>query len=306
MATASIKPASQDSPLLDAGKKALEHVSKQAGWLPLFACIWVAVHKYNVRLPPRFNAGDTSYELLRIADEWTIPFATLMLFLLGDVLDKAVFKKRMADGTTKNRWPDTYFNLRRQALREDLNFGDGSYGAAMGVVNASLTWPFRIVSSNEFAKFLRSVVIPALVFGGYQLWIRGARVSLALEFGGFITAFAFLWQSDTPDNKRLRRTLLASAWAAFGTCAILMLVPRPQWPALLLLISAAMSLFGYLWLKHLHICWVYEAANYIKEQNQSGAKPRYVVSRLVADGAREVRLVFWDGKLVGSSMSPHC
>ena len=83
-----------------------------------------------------------------------------------------------------------------------------------------------------------------------------------------------------------------------------MLPTRPQWPALLFLISAALSLFGYLLLKHFHIRLVYQAAKYIKEQNQCGAKAKYVVSGLAADSGREVRLVFWDGKFVGSAMAP--
>jgi hypothetical protein len=209
----------------------------------------------------------------------------------------------MEDSTIKNRWPDRHFSEERNKALDALKFGTGSYGAAMGVVSAALEWPFRIVASNEFAKFLRSLVLPALFIAGWQLWSEHAIAALTLEVIGAGTSVAFLKMRDPGSVASRRSALLLIAGTAFGLCAVIA-ARKGHEQTLLLLAVSALSLSGYLCLKHLHMSLVYEAAKDIKEKNNnSGPKPKYVEIELPDKFDRKVCLVFWDGKLVGSAMA---
>ena len=300
-----------ESPLGLAGKKLLEHAEKQAGWLPLLGCVWLAVRKYDVRLPERLS-------WVHVPDEWTIPFVTLALFLLGDALDKAVFKKRVPKldgkaGETKLtiRWPDSWPHARWNAARGDvekepLKLGSGSYSAAMGVVEESMHLPLWIVGTNELAKFLRSLVIPALVVAGWLLFRRGAFGALALEIVGVITAAMFVQRTDATTGTRTwwqrlqdpRFDLLVLTASAFALCVAITLFTGAGWPLLLLGVAAA-SLLGYLYLKHWHVCLVYEAA----VRRARDHADEFTAVDLRDQHGRAVRLVLWDGKFVGSAMT---
>lgn len=107
-----------------------------------------------------------------LSDELWAGVLTLVLFLLGDALDKSIYKP------LEDRLAPEALRTARKAAQSTLQIHDGIYDVAKAVAMAAGSFQrFSIQFLNETAKFLRSLVLPALVVG-VSLAATGDRKSV--------------------------------------------------------------------------------------------------------------------------------
>jgi hypothetical protein len=145
-----------------------KNVKEAPGWLPLIIACYLAMPFVAERYTPSFAIYADKYA------EVIGPFLALVLYVLGDALDQAVFP-----GTKKGR-PKGWQWLAPPALkkkqcgaRRALLLNTGFYAVSKSVVEAADGYKGSWIQvKNESAKFVRSVVLPVAVLGLVML-LRG-------------------------------------------------------------------------------------------------------------------------------------
>ena len=137
-----------------------KNFEKQPGWIPLLLLSYIAV--------PAFHLLDHAASTLRYPRLSSTPVEVLavvltyVFYLLGDALDKAVYKKKNPDGSVGDRFKPIWLQDARNTARKAFGVHDGIYPASLALTTAAeKEFPrMRIHIANESAKFLRSLVIP--------------------------------------------------------------------------------------------------------------------------------------------------
>lgn len=128
-----------------------EHAAKQPGWTWLLILSYLVVSWAD--LPASVNLRGYTLDL---SDEVVALLLTLALFVLGDSLDKVVYKPMEV------RFHKTVDKARQQA-RARLQIHDGIYDVAKELASAAGQFQtFSIQWLNETAKFLRSLILPGV------------------------------------------------------------------------------------------------------------------------------------------------
>ena len=132
-----------------------KNAAKQPGWVPLLILCYLVLP--FVGLPTSIRLIGRSFEL---SQELWAGVLALALFLVGDALDKSVYK------ALETRVSPQALGTARSAARSKLGIHDGIYDIAKVLATAAgLFQTFSIQFLNEAAKFLRSLVFPTLVVG---------------------------------------------------------------------------------------------------------------------------------------------
>jgi|GEM_PF-1507985 len=143
-------------------KTLLDQLSKNAkkapGWIPLvFFCyfLWFAVLEHGTVISDNMN----QHKALIITS------VALLLYVVGDALDKAVFPRENKQGGWKWLTPASLEDRKRAAkkallLKSDYYRVSKALAESAGMYSGS--W---IQVKNELAKFFRSIVIPIATLG---------------------------------------------------------------------------------------------------------------------------------------------
>jgi hypothetical protein len=209
----------------------LKDVDKLPGWIPLLVSVLLGLQWFGLPEKIEFRG-------------WTVPASTeivagaitFVLYHLGDAIDERVFKKWSGDKIiTKPRYEDTYAPDRGKAQLA-LGVGEsGMYALASQLIAAAEKerGTKLVYFYNEFAKFLRGLIVPLGILGIFCLFNRNIVVGV------------------------------------------------------LLLVSSAVALTVYPWLKVLHIRLLYRSAAGL------AAKKRFTSKE-----TNGVKMYFWDGKYI--------
>lgn len=146
-----------------------KNFEKQPGWIPLLVLCYVLVSVFHL---PEYAAR--LFELPRLSSlpaEVLAVLLTYVFYILGDALDKAIFKKQRPDGSLTDRFKPAWLSAAREHAQATLGVREGIYAASIALSNAAdKEFPrLRIHIANESAKFLRSLVIPLLAISLYLL-----------------------------------------------------------------------------------------------------------------------------------------
>jgi hypothetical protein len=132
-----------------------KNAAKQPGWVPLLIFCYLVLP--FIELPTSIQLIGRSVEL---SQELWAGVVTLVLFLIGDALDKGVYK------ALEPRVSSRALVTARNAARSTLEIHDGIYDIAKSLATAAGVFQtFTIQFLNETAKFLRSLVVPTVVIG---------------------------------------------------------------------------------------------------------------------------------------------
>lgn len=131
------------------------NASKQPGWVPLLILCYLVLPFFG--LPTSVQLIGRNVEL---SQELWAGLVTLVLFLIGDALDKGVYK------ALEPRVSPRALATARNAARSTLEIHDGIYDIAKALATAAGVFQtFSIQFLNETAKCLRSLVVPSIVVG---------------------------------------------------------------------------------------------------------------------------------------------
>jgi len=160
-------------PLLDA---LAENATKAPGWLPLLILCYVAF----MLLPEGTNIFGFH---LKSHEELIVPGVTLALYVLGDLLDKLLFK------SITRRWLEEDQKKAKKALELE----DGIYRVSKALAIAAKNYEGSWRVKNESAKFLRSLVIPSAGLG-FVLVVR-SQVALGITAvaAGILFFLFYIW-----------------------------------------------------------------------------------------------------------------
>jgi hypothetical protein len=121
---------------------------------------------------------------------------TYIFYLLGDALDKAVYKRKRSDGRVEDRFRPLWLQDAHRKAQEAFGVRDGVYAASIALTTvAENEFPrMRIHMANESAKFLRSLVIPLFIISLYYFFRGrlGVPALLLLIAGGSGIAYVYL------------------------------------------------------------------------------------------------------------------
>lgn len=114
------------------------------------------------------------------------PLVALILYLLGDALDAAVFPREVDGKPGGWRWLAPDLAEKREEAREALKLKNGIYSLSMSLVEAAGKYRGSIIQlENESAKFLRSAVLPCCFLGclflaGQEWLFAGCSLGVSL------------------------------------------------------------------------------------------------------------------------------
>jgi hypothetical protein len=163
-----------------------QNAAKQPGWVPLVILTYLALPIAGI--PESISIAG---RVVQMSDELLAAVCTLVLFVVGDALDKAIYKPLKLEKRLAPRGLETA----RGAARSTLRIHDGIYGVAKALASAAGSFQsFSVQFLNEAAKLLRSLIIPAVAAG---LWLVVTRrvafgVPLIIAGGSLIMLYAWL------------------------------------------------------------------------------------------------------------------
>jgi hypothetical protein len=171
-----------------------KNFEKQPGWIPLLLLSYIVV--LALHLVDRAAVAFRYPRLSAIPVEVCAVVLTYVFYLLGDALDKAVYKKKCSDGRAEDRFKPVWLQDARQKAQTAFGVRDGIYAVSIALTAAAeKEFPrMRIHIANESAKFLRSLAIPLFGFSLYCLFQGQLGVSalLLLIAGGSAVAYVYL------------------------------------------------------------------------------------------------------------------
>jgi hypothetical protein len=166
-----------ENPLKELLNQFAENAKKAPGWLPLLILCYIGF----CMLPEGATVLGLS---LKSHIELIVPGVTLILYVLGDALDKPVFP------LFRPKWLDQY-TLKAQKV---LSLKEGTYKVSKSLATAAERYEGSWIRvKNETSKLLRSLVIPSAGVG-IVLLVQG-HVSLGISalIGGIIFLFLYIW-----------------------------------------------------------------------------------------------------------------
>jgi hypothetical protein len=171
----------------------VKNLEKQPGWVPLLLLSYVAMPFLHVseRVALAFRYSQIS----RIPMEVLAVLFTYVLYLLGDALDKAVWKRKRSDGRVKDRFTFRRLKDARDKAQDAFGVQEGIYAASMALTTAAeKEFPrTRIHIANESAKFLRSLAIPMCVISLYYLFQGRLVISSLLLLVAVLTVSTYVY-----------------------------------------------------------------------------------------------------------------
>jgi hypothetical protein len=141
---------------------------------------------------------------------------TLVLYQIGDALDKVTFKKRDKEGKWTDRFQPETFQDAIKAARENFGVNDSICDVSMKILEKAKQAKFSVHFLNEMAKFFRSLIAPGLAIAivvSLKLTIPWALLLLALALLGTYVLAVQVY----PRFKNLHRINLYRAVVALPT-----------------------------------------------------------------------------------------
>lgn len=145
------------------GEQLVKDADKLPGWVPLLIMMYLVVPQL-----PHYAPLTLAGWQLKLSDETLAPLFTLILYHSGDALDKVCFKKRDKEGKLVRRFDEPgWLQTARSNVQHALHMTDGVYAVSLSLaVTSEERRSMRFIHFfNETAKFLRSLALPALIFG---------------------------------------------------------------------------------------------------------------------------------------------
>jgi hypothetical protein len=140
-------------------KQLVKNVEKSPGWLPLSLLCYSLLWRYGT--PDKILAKPLHQR--SVSPEVWATVLTLIAYIVGDALDKIIYKRKDEKGGRKDRFNPHWLERARQKARDALGVTDGSYQTSMALIHQAHEALLSVDVLNEFAKFLRSLAIPAFV-----------------------------------------------------------------------------------------------------------------------------------------------
>jgi hypothetical protein len=140
-------------------------VKEAPGWLPLIITCYLAIPFIAERHAPGFaNYFDKYAEVIG-------PILALVLYVLGDALDQAVFPRTKKGRPTGWQWlAPPALKMTQCGARRALSLDTDIYAVSKSVVEAADKYRGSWIQvKNESAKFVRSLVLPGAVLGFVML-----------------------------------------------------------------------------------------------------------------------------------------
>jgi len=139
-----------------------KNIRKQPGWIPLLAAIYLALYYFGV--PSHLDVAGWRVTVPNLSVETWVPLLALVLYQVGDALDKVTFKKRNKVGKwEEDRFQPATFKEAIEAARNKFEVTDGIYDVSMKILEKAKQAKFSVHVLNEMAKFFRSLILPGLV-----------------------------------------------------------------------------------------------------------------------------------------------
>jgi hypothetical protein len=164
------------------GKQLTENVKKQPGWAWLLVVTYLLL--YVVGIPTEINIAELRLPVPKSVEFWAT-ILTLVLYQIGDALDKVTFKKRDKNGEWAERFPIT---KEIEAAKKEFGVNHGIYDLSMGILEKAGR-ANSVHFLNEMAKVFRSLLLPALIIAilfGLKLTFPWALLPIALALVGFL------------------------------------------------------------------------------------------------------------------------
>lgn len=147
-----------DGALKTFAKQFAKNAEKQPGWVYVLIVAYLAISV--TRFPSELTLAAWT---IKLPAEVSATILAFTAYFLGDALDKVTFKKPIKTKEGKHIWVRRY---QPPPEPEDsaiyhLGIRDGRYDVSMKLLEAAHGARLLIHSVNEFAKFVRSLIIPA-------------------------------------------------------------------------------------------------------------------------------------------------
>lgn len=137
-----------------------KNAEKQPGWIYLLAATYLVLYAFGV--PSQLDIAGWRVTVPKLSAEIWATLLTLVLYQVGDALDKVTFKKRNKGGNWVDRFqPEAYKDAIR-AARDKFGVNDGIYDLSMKILEKAKQAKFSVHFLNELAKFFRSLIAPGL------------------------------------------------------------------------------------------------------------------------------------------------
>ena len=230
-----------DESLKAFAKQLGKNAEKQPGWAYLLIAIYLALYAFGV--PSQF--WNLTIPKLS-AEVWAISLA-LLLYLVGDALDKITFKKRTAEGKWVYRFESTASKDTKKEAQDKLEVKDGVYDVSMKILEEAEEAKFSVHFLNEAAKFFRSLIIPGLAIAivlSLELSLPWPIFTIALALlGTYLLAFQvyprfknlhimnlYKWIHDLPKEKfdKITKADLGTARMFFWEGILVASAPKPE------------------------------------------------------------------------------
>ena len=190
-----------------------KNAEKQPGWIYLIIAIYVALDAFGI--PSQLDIFCWRLTIPKLPTEVWATLLALLLYQVGDALDKVTFKKRDTQGKWVDRFqPDNLKNAIK-AARDRFEVHDGIYDVSMTILEKAKQAQLSIHFLNEIAKFFRSLIAPGLALAvvfSLKLPMPSALVLIVLAL---LCAYVLAWQVY-PRFKNLHRINLYKAVVALG------------------------------------------------------------------------------------------
>lgn len=146
----------------------LKDFDKSPGWVLLLPFVYVFIQMANLVEKVSAQINKPFATNLKVPDELIVLVIAAVVYAIGDAVDSAFFKvKEGASKKTSARFPNKNTDRARTTARDALGVVEGSYTVSLRLAIAAEKERKQrsIWLCNEFAKFLRSLVVPLWAIG---------------------------------------------------------------------------------------------------------------------------------------------
>jgi hypothetical protein len=113
-------------------KQLAKNVEKQPGWIYLLAATYLVL--YASGIPSQLEIDGWQLTIPKLSVEIWATLLTLVLYQVGDALDKVTFKKRDKDGHWVDRFQPESFKRAIADARDRFGVHDGIYDVSMKIL----------------------------------------------------------------------------------------------------------------------------------------------------------------------------